>query len=122
MSGSPKEKLTRTEDVEGETQTTDERELYLRDGRKLVIKDEERIVEIKNPSGMLELRIKLTDEGPVLQMESVRMELKATESLEISSKRIDIVGTDIDIKAKESIDVVAENDDVRVIGKKIHLN
>src|SRR6188768_4466146 len=122
MSGSPKEKLTRTEDVEGETQTTDERELYLRDGRKLVIKDDEQIVEIKNPSGMLELRIKLTDEGPVLQMESVRMELKATESLEISSKRIDIIGTDIDIKAKESIDVVAENDDVRVIGKKIHLN
>ncbi len=122
MSGSPKEKLTRTEDVEGETQTTDERELYLRDGRKIVIKDDEQIVEIKNPSGMLELRIKLTEEGPVLQMESVRMELKATESLEISSKRIDIIGTDIDIKAKESIDVVAENDDVRVIGKKIHLN
>ena len=121
MAGSPKEKLTR-EEVDAETTTSDERELYLRDGRKLVIKDEEQIVEIKNPSGMLELRIKLTEEGPVLQMESIRMELKATESLEINSKRIDIVATDIDIKAKESIDVVAENDDVRVIGKKIHLN
>src|SRR5690349_11411879 len=106
MSGSPKEKLTR-EEVEGETTTSDERERYLRDGRKLVIKDEEQIVEIKNPSGMLELRIKLTEEGPVLQMESVRMELKATESLEINAKRVDIIGTDIDIKAKESIDVVA---------------
>lgn len=112
MSRSPKEKLE--EESATETQT-DERELYLRDGRKLVVADNDQLVEIRSPSGMLELRIKLTEEGPVLQMESVRMQLKATESVEIAAKRVEI-------KAEESIDVVAENDDVRVVGKKIHLN
>jgi len=78
---------------------------------------------------MLELRIKLTEEGPVLQMESVRMQLKATESLEIAAKRVDIVGTeqvavagkDVAIEAEEDVDVEAKND-VRVVGKMIHLN
>lgn len=119
MSGSPKEKLK--EDDATETQP-DERELYLRDGRKLVIGDNDQLVEIRSPSGMLELRIKLTEEGPILQMESVRMQLKATESVEIAAKRVAIIATDVDIKAEESIDVVAENSDVRVVGKKIHLN
>jgi hypothetical protein len=119
MSRSPKEKLEETESTEP---TTEERELYLRDGRKLVVADNDQLVEIRSASGMLELRIKLTEEGPVLQMESIRMQLKATESVEIAAKRVDIIATDVDIKAEQSIDVVAENDDVRVIGKKIHLN
>jgi hypothetical protein len=119
MSGPPKEKLQREEES---TETTEDREVYLRDGRKLVVGENDSLVEIRSPSGMLELRIKLTEEGPVLQMESVRMQLKATESVEIAAKRVDIVATDVDIKAEESIDVVAENNDVRVIGKKIHLN
>ncbi|MBA3503176.1 MAG: hypothetical protein M4D80_09570 [Myxococcota bacterium] len=112
MSGSPKEKLQREEDS---TETTDDRELYLRDGRKVVVGENDSLVEIRSPSGMLELRIKLTEEGPVLQMESIRMQLKATESVEIAAKRVEI-------KAEESVDVVAENSDVRVVGKKIHLN
>jgi hypothetical protein len=113
MSGSPKEKQLREENA---TETTeDSRELYLRDGRKIVVGEGDQIVEIRSPSGMLELRIKLTEEGPVLQIEGVKMELKATESVEIAAKRIAL-------KAEESIDVVAENDDVRVVGKKIHLN
>lgn len=112
MSGSPKEKLQREEDA---TETTDDREVYLRDGRKLVVGENDSLVEIRSPSGMLELRIKLTEEGPVLQMESVRMQLKATESVEIAAKRVEI-------KAEESVDVVAETSDVRVVGKKIHLN
>jgi hypothetical protein len=121
MSGGSKEKLQREEDST-ESHTTDDRELYLRDGRKLVVGENDSLVEIRSASGMLELRIKLTEEGPVLQMESVRMQLKATESVEIAAKRVDIIATDVGIKAEESIDVVAENSDVRVVGKKIHLN
>jgi hypothetical protein len=116
MSGSPKEKQL-SEEAATETATEtgeDNRELYLRDGRKVVVGEGDQIVEIRSPSGMLELRIKLTEDGPVLQMESVKMELKATESVEIAAKRISL-------KAEESIDVVAE-DDIRVVGKKIHLN
>lgn len=109
MSGSPKEKL-QSEEV------SDEREVYLRDGRKLVLSEQsgEQLVEIRSGSGMLELRIRLTEEGPVLQMDSARLSLKASESIEIESQRVAI-------RASETIDVNA-NGDVVVIGKTIHLN
>jgi hypothetical protein len=110
-------------------ETTDAKELYLRDGRKITVSDVDRTVEIRSESGMLELRIVLTDQGPVLQMETVRMQIKATESLEIESKRVEIKATeqlavtskDVEIKAEENVEVEAGND-VRVNGKMIYLN
>ncbi len=124
MSRSPKEKLQTEEHTE-----TEERELYLRDGRKVVVSDEDRVVEIRSESGLLELRIKLTEQGPVLQMEAVKLQLKATEQVEIESKRVDIKATeqvavsarDVEIEAEEDVDVEAKND-VRVVGKMIYLN
>ncbi|HEY5946518.1 MAG TPA: hypothetical protein VIV40_13545 [Kofleriaceae bacterium] len=112
MSGSPKEKLH----TEGAEEVTDERELYLRDGRKLVVSEQagDQLVEIRSESGMLEIRILLTDAGPVLQMESARLSLKASESVEIESKHVAI-------KATEKIDVEAQGD-VVVVGATIHLN
>jgi hypothetical protein len=114
MSRSPKEKLV-VEETATET-NTEERELYLRDGRKVVVSESgsEQLVEIRSESGMLELRIKLTEEGPVLQMESVRMELKASEAVSIESKRVEI-------KATEEIDVEAKGD-MKLVGKKIFIN
>src|SRR5215204_3156966 len=112
MSGSPKEKLH----TQGAEEVSDERELYLRDGRKLVVTEQagEQLVEIRNESGMLEVRILLTEQGPVLQMEGARLSLKATESVEIESKHVAI-------KATENIDVQAAGD-VVVVGATIHLN
>jgi phage gp45-like len=112
MSGSPKEKLH----TQGAEEVSEERELYLRDGRKLVVGERagEQLVEIRSESGMLEIRILLTEQGPVLQMESARLSLKATESVEIESKQVAI-------KATENIDVQAAGD-VVVVGATIHLN
>jgi len=113
MSGSLKEKLqTRS----GAEEVSDEREVYLRDGRKLVVSEQggEQLVEIRNESGMLEVRIRLTEQGPVLQMESAKLSLKAAESVEIESKHVAI-------KASEKIDVEAKGE-VVVIGAMIHLN
>jgi phage gp45-like len=109
MSGPPKEKL-HTEEV------SDAREVYLREGRTLVIGEQggEQLVEIRNGAGMVEIRIRLTEEGPVLQMEGARLSLKAAESVEIESQRVAI-------KATETIDLNASGD-VVVIGKTIHLN
>jgi hypothetical protein len=114
MSRSPKEKLQQEE------APTEEREVYLRDGRKLVVSESgsDQLVEIRSESGMLELRIKLTAEGPVLQMESVRMELKASEAVAIQSKRVEvvateqvaIVGKDVDVQAEEDLDLEARKD------------
>ncbi len=128
MSGSPKEKL-QTESVTEEV--TENREVYLRDGRKLVLSEQgsEQLVEIRNESGMLEVRIRLTDEGPVLQMESARLQLKATEAVSIESARVEIKGTEkvevtggkIQISGEEDVNVDAKGE-VRVVGKMIYLN
>lgn len=114
MSRSPKEKL------QPEEATTDERELYLRDGRKLVVSESgnDQLVEIRSESGLLELRIKLTEDGPVLQMESVRMQLKAEEAVEIHSKRVAVVaseqvaiaGNDVAVSAAEDLELDAKKD------------
>jgi phage gp45-like len=123
----PKEKLhSRTEE-----EVTDEREVFLRDGRKLVVSDSgsDQLVEVRSASGMLEVRILLTAEGPVLQMESVRLQLKASEAVEIESKRVEIKGTEelaleggaVKLHAEEDMKVDAEGE-VRVVGKTIHLN
>jgi phage gp45-like len=112
MSGSPKEKLH----TQGAEEVSDAREVYLRNGRKLVVSEQagDQLVEIRSESGLLELRILLTEQGPVLQMEAARLSLKASEAVEIESKHVAI-------KATENIDVEAKGD-VVVIGATIHLN
>jgi len=126
MSRSPKEKLeTHAEEV------SEEREVYLRDGRKLVIGEQhgEQMVEIRSESGMLELRIKITEEGPVLQVESARLSLKATEAVEIESQRVaikateqlELKGAEVEVSAEEDVKVTADGE-VRVVGTKIFLN
>jgi hypothetical protein len=128
MSGPPKTALH--EDTAPEEESEEQR-LSLRDGRRLTVSESgiDQLVEIRNESGMLELRIKLTSEGPVLQMESLRLELKATEAVQIESPRVEIKGTErldlhgghVSVHAEEEVQVDA-NGDVRVVGKMIYLN
>jgi len=108
MSGSPKQKLH----PETGEETTDEKELYLRDGRKLVVSDD--LVEIRSESGLVEIRIQLTEQGPVLQVEAARLSLKASEQVEIAGKKVSI-------KSEEDIEVEADGI-VRIAGKMIYLN
>jgi hypothetical protein len=127
MSGSPKEKLH----LEEHEEVSDDRELYLHDGRKLVVREQggESLVEIRSGSGMVEVRIQLTEQGPVLQMESVKLQLKASEAVEIESPRVAIHGSEtlelqgkqVRVEGKEQLDVESEGD-VRVVGKMIYLN
>ncbi len=126
MSRDPKQVLE-----EREEPTEDSRELYLRDGRKLVVREEagDQLVEIRSESGMVEVKIRLTEQGPVLQMEAVRLQLKASEALQIESPKVAIKGTEqltleggeIKLEAEQDVKVDAEGD-VRVVGKTIHLN
>jgi NADPH-dependent glutamate synthase beta subunit-like oxidoreductase len=122
MSRDPKQLQTeeRLEDAE----TEDKREVYLRDGRKLVVSEEggEQLVEIRAESGMLELRIRLTEQGPVLQMEAVKLQLKATEAIQLESEKVEIKGGEVSVEAEKDVRVEGKEGDVRVIGKKIWLN
>ena len=119
MSAKPKEQL-KHQTEEG----ADRREIYLRDGKTLSVETtgSDELVEIRSSSGMVELRIKLTEEGPVLQMESVRLHLKASEAVEIESKRVEIKATEtLQLASENEIKVDAEGE-VRVNGKMIYLN
>ena len=123
MSSKSKEQL-KLQAEEETTTPSERRELYLREGRTLTIQDagHDDLVEIRSSSGELELRIKLTEDGPVLQMESVKLQLKATESVEIASKRVDIKATEtLQLSSDNDIKVDAEGE-VRVNGKMIYLN
>jgi hypothetical protein len=119
MSAKSKEQLK----IQGE-EATDRREMYLREGRTLSIETSgnEELVEVRSSSGQVELRIKLTDEGPVLQMESVRLQIKATEAVEIESKSVEIKASEsLLLTSEDEIKVDAEGE-VRVNGKMIYLN
>jgi uncharacterized protein (DUF2345 family) len=108
------------------------RELYLREGRTLTVaaRGAEELIEIRAASGQVEVRIVLTEQGPVLQMEAVRLQLKAAEAVEVETKQFTV-------KAQESVTLASEGEvkvtsagetkveaegDVRVVGKLIHLN
>ena len=124
MSAKAKEQLTLRPD-EASDETTEHagerREVYLREGRTLSIDDGE-LLEVRSASGQLELRIRLTEDGPVLQMESAKLQLKATESIEIASKRVEITATEtLQLKSENEIKADAEGE-VRVNGKMIYLN
>jgi hypothetical protein len=122
MAGSPKQKLEEETEESGE-----QREIYLADGRKVLVSD--RLVEIRSESGLVEVRIQLTEQGPVLQMEAARLQLKASEAVEIESPKVaihgseqlELTGAKVEIEGEESVEVESTGD-VRVRGKMIWLN
>ena len=121
MAGSPKEKLE-TEEVEA-SEAGSEREVYLRDGKKLVVSESgnNQLVEIRSESGMVEVRIELTPAGPVLRMDAVKLELKAEQSIELESQKVAIRASEVTIASEDTVDVDAKGE-VRVAGKMIYLN
>jgi len=121
MSAKSEEEL---EQLTEEDETSDRREIYLREGRTLSVERSggDELVEIRSASGQVEIRIRLTEEGPVLQMESARLQLRASESVEIESKRVAIRATEaVTVESDNEVKVEAEGE-VRVNGKMIFLN
>jgi hypothetical protein len=118
MSAKSKELKLQTEEA------SDRREIYLREGRTLSVESagNEELVEVRSSSGQVELRIKLTEEGPVLQFESARLQLKATEAVETESRRVEIKATEsLQLTSEDEVKVDAEGE-VRVNGRMIYLN
>jgi phage gp45-like len=121
MADDPKEKL---EEETVATEETESREVYLSEGRTLTVKQESGadLVEIRGSSGTIEVRIRLTEHGPVLQMESARLQLRATEAVEIEAPKLDVRTTEsITMETKGEIKVEAEGE-IDIDGKKIWLN
>ena len=84
------------------------RMLELRHGRTVSVaaNDAADVLEVRSSSGELELRLKLTEDGLVLQLEAARISLKAAESIDLESRNINLEASG----------------DVRVRGQKIYIN
>jgi phage gp45-like len=88
------------------------------------------LVEIRSAEGQIELRVKVTAEGPVLQMESVRLSLKASESVNVDCKNFEVRATEsVDMHSDGGMQIsgqadirVDANGNVIVKGETIYLN
>lgn len=110
----------------------DERSLELAHGRTLSIVTEggDDLVEIRGEGGLVELRLRMTEGGPVLQVEGVKVALAAAESVEVQCKTFKVAASEeIALSTEGELAVSAEGEmkleateDVRVVGKRIHLN
>jgi hypothetical protein len=126
MSADDPKKPLRTTEAESE-----ERKVYLSGGRTLTVTPEGAgdVVELRNPSGMLELRVRLTEEGPVLQVEGVKVAIKSAEAVTVDCKSFEVKAEDVKLRSEGELQVTSEKamkitstDDIRVVGKIIHLN
>ena len=134
MAADEREKLgLRADETELETEGAEEqRTLYLDEGRKLQVGRDgnQQVVEIRAASGQVELRVKLTDEGPVLQMEAVKVAVTTEESFSIKCKTFEVessqdtiiqTGGELKIKSEGELDIDSP-EDIRIRGKIIWLN
>ena len=52
------------------------------------------VLEVRDASGTLELRLKLTEDGVVLQLEGARISLKAEKSIDLESPAVNVTAAD----------------------------
>ncbi|NJL60054.1 MAG: hypothetical protein HC887_10860 [Desulfobacteraceae bacterium] len=91
---------------------------------------DEEYLEVIEPSGQLSLKIRLTEDGPVMVLEGARLELKSAESVTLAAKRISInAEEEASVESKGSLKIASSDDmkihseeDVVVTGKILHLN
>ena len=104
----------------------------LQHGRRLslAVAGDEDLIEIRGRGGAVELRIRLTPDGPVLQLESVCLSLKAAQAVELECASFKVHAKEalelcsegsLRIHAKEDLELDAAGD-VCVTGTLIHLN
>jgi uncharacterized protein (DUF2345 family) len=82
--------------------------MELRHGRKLSILADgsDDVVELRGAAGALELRLKLTEDGVVLQLEAARISLKADQSIDLESRDI----------------TVSADANIRIQGDRVYIN
>ena len=110
----------------------DEKKLFLDQGRSVAVNRDgaHQVVEFRDASGTLELRVKLTEEGPVLVMEGMKVQVNATESFHVKTKDFHveaegetIIATKGELKIHSDGEMKIDSpEDLRIRGKIIYLN
>ncbi len=104
----------------------------LPDGRQLVLSwaDGQGELALHDPSGQLEITIRITPEGPVLQLSGGRVELSSTDTVSIRGRELHLEAAEraslssdggVDIRSTGDTEMTAQGD-VRVLATMIHLN
>lgn len=123
-------KRSALENQTGETEA--ERTVHISRGRSVTVSQEglDDVVEIRAASGAVELKVRITEEGPVLSLEGVRLQMKSAgdidvecETFHVDAKKsvaIDSQGT-LEMKSEEDLKVESTAE-IRINGKMIWLN
>jgi len=108
------------------------RQMRLDSGRhvRVHMEEKEEILEIVEPEGKVVLKVRLTDTGPIITVQGARLDLKSTESLTFEAKKIKIKAEEqVVVESKGSLKIdssekmnIHSDQDIRVVGKMIHLN
>jgi hypothetical protein len=97
--------------------------LDLQRGRTLLVDatGDDDLVEIRAPSGTVEIRLRITEDGPVLELESVRLALRAARSIDVDAPEFSVNADEITLSGRADVRVDAGGD-VHVTGETIRLN
>jgi len=106
-------------------------ERLLPSGRSVVLRvgESREELEIRTPQGDMEVRITLSEDGPVVQLRGARLELEAADSLAVRCRQLELTTTegthlrssgDIQITGRQ-MRVITEGD-IHMNGDIIHLN
>lgn len=111
----------------------EEQRHYVSHGRTLTIGSDgaNKVLDIRAASGELELRVKLTEDGPVLHLEGVRLEMSAAEDIDLKCRTLSVTTTEklemnsektLEIGSKDEMTLESREGDLRIRGKIIWLN
>lgn len=110
----------------------EERTMYLDHGRTLAVvpAGTSQIIEVRASSGQVELRVRMNEDGPILQLNGAKLEVRSEDSIEMACKTFSVNATEsVDIASQGGLTVTSEEEmqitatkDVRVRGEKIWLN
>jgi hypothetical protein len=115
-----------------EEEKSTKKSLQLDSGRQVLVQSDEKeeLLEILERGGEVVMTVRLTDEGPIVSVQGAHLELKSTETIELEAKKIRIKAQEeasiesegtLKIESSKKMDINSE-DDIRVVGKMIHLN
>ena len=108
------------------------KQLQLDSGRQILVYSDEKeeLFEIIAPKGEVVMTVRLTDDGPIVTGKGAQLKLKATETIALDAKKIKITARqevvveskgNLKVDSSKKLDIHSE-DDIRVVGKMIHLN
>jgi uncharacterized protein (DUF2345 family) len=83
-------------------------------GHTFTTADDLTTLEVRDATGTVELRIRVTADGPIVEVNAGRLALRAREAIELTSRRISLCAAD-------AVEIDAGGD-VRVVGATIYLN